>query len=421
MEISVSRRDTCRLCLSRNIELVFKLNPSPPAEDYVPASRLKDPQPAYPLDLFFCHDCTHVQLLDVVDPDFLFTNYIYTSASSPDLKEHFRRYAGSLKSRFNPPAGSLAVDVGSNDGLLLGFLKAGGLRVLGVDPAREIARKATENGIPTLAHFLTPKLAAEMRDQHGTAFFVTANNSFAHTDNMGDLADAIQMLLAPEGVFVFEVSYLVDLVQGMVFDFIYHEHLCYHSVKSLGIFLRHHGLELIDIERIATKGGSLRVTAQLVGSRRPASPCVAEFIALEEKLKFDRAETFKIFAQQIAQKRAELVDLLKNLKAQEKTIAGYGASATVTTLLYHFELGSFIDFLVDDYEVKQGRYSPGLHLPVLSPAMLYEKRPDYVVVLAWRFSDLIIRRHQAFLDQGGTFILPLPQLKIISQRQLVAS
>lgn len=405
-------RDNCRLCGSREVELVVHLAPTPVADDYVPASRQHEVQPVFPLDLYLCRTCGHVQLLDVVDPNLLFGNYVYVTSISTSLVEHFREYADDILRRVKPSAGALVVDIGSNDGTFLRFFQERGMKVLGVDAATEIARQATASGIETIPAFFTPDLARTIERERGGATVVTANNVFAHADDLGAMADGIRELLVPGGVFVFEVSYMVDIVEKMLFDTVYHEHLCYHSVKPLQIFLARHGMELIEVERIAMKGGSLRGTAQLAGGPRKVSPSVPEHIELEKRLNFDRPETFKAFAGRIDALKNELLAKLRAVKRQGKTIAGFGASATCTTLLYHFDLGDKLQFIVDDNSRKHGTFSPGYHLPVLPSQALYERKPDYVVVLAWAYAQPILKKHQAYRDQGGHFILPVPKVEV---------
>ena len=413
MNAPVFHRDNCRLCGSREVELVVPLGPTPVADDYVTAARRDELQPTFPLDLYLCRACGHVQLLDVVDPNILFGNYVYVTAISTSLVAHFSAYADDILRRTNAPVGTLVVDIGSNDGTFLRFFQQRGWRVLGVDAAPAIAWQATESGIQTVTGFFTPTLARAMRRDHGPAAIVTANNVFAHADDLGGMADGIRELLAPDGVFVFEVSYLVDIVEKLLFDTVYHEHLCYHSVKPLQSFLARHGMELIEIERISMKGGSLRGTAQLAGGPRPVLPSVAEHIALERRLNFDRAETFRAFAAKIDGVKAQVLGLLAQLKAQGKTVAGYGASATCTTLLYHFDLGDKLSFVADDNSRKHGTFSPGRHLPVLPAQALYDRQPDYVVILAWVYAPAILKKHQAFLNQGGHFIVPMPSPEVI--------
>ena len=227
------RRETCRLCGSRDVTLVFGLEPTPPANAFVSESELDREQERFPLDVFFCESCGHVQLLDVVDPRVLFENYVYVSGTSPVFVKHFEDYAADVVARFAPPQDKLVLDIGSNDGTLLSFFKAAGYPVLGVDPAKDIAASATAKGIETKADFFSPAFAQAVRAERGPAAVITANNVFAHIDDLGGVADGVRTLLADDGVFVFEVSYLVDVFEKTLFDTIYHEHLAYHSVRPL--------------------------------------------------------------------------------------------------------------------------------------------------------------------------------------------
>jgi SAM-dependent methyltransferase len=413
MSEDIYRRDACRLCGGRDLELVLPLKPTPLADAYVPAERLDEVQSIYPLNLFLCQNCGLSQLLDVVIPQVIYIDYIYETKSSLGLVEHFRRYADEVLSRIGPPEGALVVDIGSNDGSLLKFFQNRGMRVLGIDPAREIAQEATESGVETLPVFFTPELSRKIKDERGPAAIVTVNNLYANVDDLATFTRAIRDSLAPDGVFIFESFYLVDWMQNMVFDFTYHEHLSYFSVKPLEEFFRRHGMELIDVQRVPTKGGSLRCTAQLAGGPRSVSPSVAELIALETNLGIHDAGTFKAFAAKIDDAKNQTVSLLRDLKAQGKAIAGYGASATTTTLIYHFDLGDMLSYIVDDYSSKQGLFSPGHHIPVLSPQVIYERKPDYVLILAWRYAEPIMNKHQAYLEQGGHFIVPLPKIEVI--------
>lgn len=407
------KRTSCRLCDAANPELVVPIKASPIADAYVLAKRLSQPQEVFPLDLYLCHQCGHVQLLDVVNPEILFLDYIYTTSISLGLVQHFQAYADELLRRYPCTPASLAIDIGSNDGTLLKFFKGRGLRVLGVDPAVRIAQRATELGIETLPAFFNCDLARQIRKKHGTAAFVTANNVFAHSDSLPDIADGIRELLAPDGVFVFEVSYLVDILEKLLFDTVYHEHLCYHSIKPLDLFFRRHGLELFDIQRLPTKGGSIRGFVQRASGPHQATPIVSELLAREAKMGLDRPEIFRAFAAKLDNIKQELHSLLNKLRAERTTMAGYGASATVTTLLHHFDLGGMLNFIVDDNPGKQNTFSPGHHIPVLPPQAIYERKVDYVLILAWNYAEPIIKKHQAFLDQGGHFILPMPIVEVI--------
>ena len=401
------------MCDSSDVEQVLKLAPTPPANAFVPRELLDSPQESFPLDVFFCASCAHVQLLDVVDPGELFESYVYVSGTSPVFVEHFRRYADALLTLREPSPDALVVDVGSNDGTLLGFFQKAGCRVLGIDPAKDIARAATERGIETLPEFFTPKLARELREERGAAAIVTANNVFAHADDLLGFAEGVRTLLAPDGVFSFEVSYLVDVFEKTLFDTIYHEHLAYHSVKPLEQFLRRAGLELIDAQRVDTHGGSLRGTAQVAGGPREIHDGVAELVELEAGLGLHRADTLRGYSNRIDAIGAELGALLRDLRARGKSIAGFGAPAKATTLMHHFRLGpEVIDFIVDDSPLKQGLYTPGFHVPVVPSAEVYEKTPDYLLLLAWNFAEPIMKKHARFTEGGGHFIVPLPTVEV---------
>ncbi len=413
MQPKCHRRDTCRLCDSRNLELVLPIKPSALADAYIPAAKLNEVQACYPLDTFLCHDCGHVQLLDVVDPRILFSHYLYVTSVSLGLLEHFRKYADEIVQKLRPPSGALAMDIGSNEGALLKNFKAHGLRVLGVDAAQNVAALANASGIETVTDFFTADLAHKLKHSHGVANIVTANNVFAHSDVLPDMADGIRELLAPDGVFVFEVVYLLDLVQQLTFDTIYHEHLSHHSVKPFQAFFRRHGMELFHVERNRSKGGSIRGFVQLANGPRSIAPCVDELIALEGKEGLHEAKIFHHLNSRLDKLKADLLRLLRDFKAQGKRIAGYGASASVTTLLHHFEFADFIDFIVDDDPRRQGLFSPGFHVPVVPAWTLAERKPDFVVILAWQYAGQIMKKNQAFLEHGGHFILPLPELKVI--------
>jgi hypothetical protein len=410
----IHRRDTCRGCESKQLELVFALKPSPIGDAFVTHEQRAIPQPSYPIELFMCRQCGLAQLSDVIEPDVLYGDYIYVTSSSLGLDEHFEGYAAEVISKCCVPNGSLVVDIGSNDGTLLGKFKARGMKVLGVEPASHIAKAATAAGVATVSAFFTPDLAAQLARDHGSARIITANNMFANVDDLYSLVNAIECLLAPDGVFVMESSYLGDLVDNLVFDFIYHEHLSSFSVRPVQELFKRVGLELAAVQHVPTKGGSLRYFLQ-----RPASgsvavdASVADMLAREEKTGLYREETFTTFAANIDGLKTQLHKFLMEQRKAGKSIAGFGASITGTTLIYHFEIGEYLDYLVDDNAAKQGRFSPGLHLPVLPTSALIEKMPDCVVALAWRYAEQFILKNGAYLDAGGTVVVPVPEFKII--------
>lgn len=411
MSPSSRRRTTCRLCNFGPLELVLHLEPTPVADNYVTKDELAATQEVFPLDLHFCRACAHVQITDVVDPSILFRNYIYITQSSLGLVEHFRKYADDVTTRYVFPSGGLVVEIGSNDGSLLGFFQKKGFTVLGVDPARDIARRATEAGVETWPEFFNRPIAAKIRRDRGSAVIVSANNVFAHSDELGGMADGIRDLLAPDGIFVFEVAYLGDFVQKKLFDTIYHEHLSYHSAGPLKLFLEKHGLELIEVDRIASKAGSLRCFAQLKGGPRKVTQSVEDILNFEKQIGLNRVETFKELAKELEANRKALIAKLAAIKSEGKKIVAYGASPSCTTLTYYFKLNGVIDYFVDDNPRKQGRFSPGYHIPVYPSSKLAEDKPDYTLILAWTYADPILKSNETYRKAGGKFIVPLPAVK----------
>jgi len=365
------------------------------------------------LDLYLCRDCGHVQLLDVVQAGVIYRDYIYETKSSLGLVEHFRHYAKEAIEQFRVPRGSFVLDIGSNDGSLLRCFQEHGLRVLGIDPAVAIAENATKAGIETWPEFFDLDLARKIRSTRGSATVITSNNLVANVDDLDGFFEAVRELLAPDGVFLFESFYLVDFIRNMVFDFAYHEHLSYFSVTPLMAFCRKHGLQLMDAKPIPTKGGSLRYMIQHAQEKRSASPHLMEIARQEESMGTKRPEMFRAFAAAIDKAKTDLLAFVEPLRAAGKVIAGYGASATTTTLVYHFDLGSVLSFIADDYQAKQNLFSPGYHIPILASTELHNRRPDYVIIIAWRYWEPIVARHREFLDQGGHFIIPLPSLQIV--------
>lgn len=406
-------RNDCRLCHSTNIQLALPMAPTPLADKYLAKERLSETQEAYPLELYLCRDCGHTQLHDVVDPDIIYYDYVYVTTSSLGLVEHFRKYADDIMERIKPPNGGLVVELGSNVGSLLKFFQDKGLQVLGVEPAPVAAQKSREAGIDTLETYFTSDVARQIKQERGAAAIVCANNVIANIDHLEDTIEGIRDLLAPDGVFVFEIGYLVDHVDQMLFDNIYHEHLSYFSVKPLDAFFHAHGLEIIDVKRIDSKGGSVRGIAQRLNSPRPISSSVNELKLLEEEGGYHTLAPYHEMRAKLDASKIALNALLDNFIAQGKTVVGYGASASVTTMLHYYGIGKKLDFIVDDNPLKQDSFSPGYHIPVYHPQMLYDKKPDYVVILPWRYAEPITKKHKAFIDQGGHFIEYMPEVKVI--------
>ncbi len=421
-----SVRDDCRLCGGR-LTKALDLGSTPPANEFVPKDVVDagEVQDTFPLYLSVCNTCGHVQLPVVVDPGRLFSNYVYVSGTSKVFVEHFRAYADVMIGRLGLRPGDLVVDVGSNDGTLLSFFKQAGMRVLGVDPARSIAADATERGIPTIPEFLTEELAAKIVAEHGRAKLVTANNVFAHADGLEAVARSCASLLDRDGTFSFEVSYLPSVVKGTLFDTVYHEHTSYHHLSPLVPFLARCGLTVTDAELIDTHGGSIRVLSSPSKPSACRSSDRARGILADEVAAgyypdcllggFTGGPLVRL-GENVEMLGLRLRSLLSDVRAEGKRVAGFGAPAKVTTLMHRFGLDrQDVEFIVDDSPLKQGLFTPGKYVPVLASSALYEKRPDYVIILAWNFAPSIMKAHQRFLDEGGKFIVPIPDLKVYPQ------
>jgi hypothetical protein len=413
MSTKVFHRDTCRLCDGKEHELVLKLAPTPIGDDFIPKERLNQPQESFPLDLSLCRQCGSVQLLKTIDPEVVYGNYLYTSSSSVGLPEHFVRYVDAVVQYAKPASGAQVVELGSNEGAMLRAFKAKGFKVLGVDPAKAIAEQATRNGIETLPAFFGTQLAKKIRAERGPASIVIANNVMANIDDLTDMAGGVRTLLADDGIFVFETSYLLDVAQHALIDTIFHEHLMYYAVKPLEKYFQRHGMQLIKVDRVPTKGGSIRGTVQLASGKRPLDPSVGELKALETAAAIDRPEGFRRLRGDLDTIKRDLHAVLDPLKRSGKVIANYGAAVGLTTMVYEFDLAGLLSFMVDDYTAKQNTFSPGHHIPVYPPAALYERKPDYTLLLAWRYADNIMKQHQRYLDTGGHFVIPMPKVRVV--------
>ena len=409
-------KTTCRLCESTDLTLVLSLTPTPPGNHFVTAENRDKPQPAYPLALNMCEMCKHVQLTHCVNPVILYqTNYSYVSGTSPVFVAHLREYADQITADYHFPPGSLALDIGSNDGTALEFFKDKGFRTLGIDPATEVVQSANDRGIETICDFFSYDVAIRNRERFGPATLINSHNACAHIDDLAGVIRGVEHWLDDDGLFVMEVGYFLDVYENGWFDTIYHEHVDYHTVIPLVPFFRAHGLQIIDILRTSPQGGSIRLTAQKTGGQHPVKPSVEELMQLERNTGLDRSGTLRAFGAKIDAIKHRLGELIATLKTQGKSIAAFGAPTKATTLLSHFNLASALDFLMDDNPLKQNLFSPGSHIPVLPASAMYERRPDYVIVLAWNFAADIMRKHAAYLDLGGKFILPMPEPTIIDR------
>ncbi len=403
----------CRLCGSNRIATVLHLNDTPLEDQFVRQEEKAIVQPLYPLELAICEGCGYVHLPYVVNPEASYTDYVYLSGITVGLCDHYDQYAKEVVGDFATSEGSLVVDLGSNDGSMLASFKRLGMQVVGVEPASNIAKLANESGLTTLNAFFTDDVARQILDVHGQASVVTANYMYANVDDVIGFTKNVTKILALDGIFVVQTGYHPEQMKINMFDYIYHEHFSYFTVEVLKNVFSTCGLELIHVEKTAPKGGSIRVVGQLKNGNLAVGSSVEKAIIEEQQAGMRKIETYHKFALELVELKKQLLERLSQLKSAGNKIVGFGASHSTTTLLYHFEVAPFIEYLVDDNEMKQGRYSPGYHLPVYSSEKLYEDKPDYVVILAWQHQTSITARHQKYLGNGGHWIIPLPQLQIL--------
>lgn len=409
------KNNKCRICDSENIIVVLQLEASPLADGFVTKEQLGIEQNVYDMDVYKCQECGLVQLVDVVEPEDIYTDYLYRTNTSIGLPEHFVKAAESIVSKYAIKTNSLVLDIGSNDGSLLKGFKKQGMRVLGIDPAKEVAKEATLSGVETLADFFNASLATRLVQKYGKATIITCNNAIANIDNLNDFVKGIKNILDSGGIFVSETSYLLSLMESMVFDTIYHEHLSYFGIKPLEYLFNNNGLKLFDAEIIETKGGSLRYAVAHAEENRAETESLIQLKQIENKRKLYETHIYKEFDRNINKAKNELTEFIDNALKEGKQVVGYGASNTTTTLLYHFEINDKIKYIVDDNIIKIGRFSPHKHIPIYGTNKLYENAPDIVIVFAWRFADMIIAKHQRYIEEGGTFVVPLPILKMVNK------
>lgn len=403
----------CRLCKSRNLKEILDLGKTPPANSFLKKDQLKNKEDFFPLAVNFCVDCGQLQLSHVVNPEILFRHYVWVSSTSPVTVAHFQEYAESVFKKLDLKKDDLVVEMGSNDGVLLKPFKKLGARVLGVDPARNVARRATKEGILTLPHFFNVKIAKQIAKEYGKAKVIAGNNVFAHINDLDEILKAVSELLDKEGAFIIEAPYNIDFIEKNLFDIVYHEHLSYLSVRPLDNFFKSFGMQIFDVVKTPVHGGSIRISVKFKDAKYQINKSLQEFIDLEERKKLNDINTYYSFANKVKKNKIELVKFLSMLKKEGKSIAGYGAPAKSTTLLHYFNLGKeTIDFIADDSPFKQGLYTPGKHIPVVATREIYVKKPDYLILLAWNFADSIMKMHAKYKKEGGEFIVPVPEPKI---------
>jgi len=412
-----SYRDACAFCGGRSLEPIIDFGDVALAGAFV-----KPPQfaaePRYRLRVVFCTRCFALQLPDVVDPAELFANYFYFSSAIRSLREHFLDYASEVTARFLQPERATVVEIGCNDGILLKPLADHGVRTpIGVDPATNIVQSIGDPRITVVNDFFGSKVAARIRAQHGPADLIAANNVYAHIPEINDVTRGVAELLAPDGVFVFEVHHLGSVLRGLQYDMIYHEHLYYYSLLALENHFARHGLQVFDVKRIPIHGGSIRYYVCRQSAKWAKSPSnrVALLRQDETAQGLDRVDTFQHFAAEIAQRKDTLMRYLERLRKAGKRVAGYGASGRANTIIQYCGIGhDHMQYMIDDAPAKWSYYTPGSHFEIRSSEALQKDAPDYLVIFAWGYLNEIAEKCKPYLDRGGRLLTPLPEVRQMS-------
>ncbi len=402
----------CRSCAGKDLSVFLSLGDMPLSDGFLAPDDLQRPEPRYPLDVAFCPDCALVQILETVPPEKLFgADYPYFSSFTDALLEHSAANVAARIAERRLDGDSLVIELASNDGYLLQYYRQRGIPVLGIDPAPGPVAAARARGVETLEAFFGRDLAAQLAADGRRADVIHANNVLAHVADTNGFVAGMGTLLKDDGVAVIEAPYVKDLIEHGEFDTIYHEHLCYFSVTALTHLFRRHGLSLNRVEPLKIHGGSLRL---FVGRRERPDSSVAQYLRAEQQAGVDRLQYYAGFSAKVGRIRSELGDLLGRLKRKGARIAGYGAAAKGTILLNFASVGSeMLEFVADRNVHKQGRYIPGVRLPIVSPARILEEQPDYVLILPWNFKEEIMEQQAEYRRRGGRFIVPVPEPVIV--------
>ena len=403
----------CRVCGSDEIETILKLNDTPLEDQFVDELNKQREQKALPLELAICKQCGYVHLPYIINPEESYVDYLYKSGVTPGLRLHYDEYAKDIVENYNIEKESLVVDLGSNDGSMLASFKRQGMNVVGVEPANLIADYANQSGIKTINDYFSNEVVSKIISGYGKADVITANYMFANIDDIVNFTKSVETLLSEDGVFVVETGYHLEQFKIKMFDYIYHEHFSYFTVGTLSYLFDQCGLKIIDVQKTKPKGGSIRVVTQKQDGLRETLPSVGMIIDGEKESNIYEIEMYREFSNSLQELKADLIELLKSIKDKGQSIVAFGASHSTTTLIYHFELSDYFDYIVDDNKAKHGLYSPGLHIPVFPTDRMYVDRPDYILILAWQHKLSITKKHKLIIEKGSTFIVPLPKIEII--------
>jgi len=408
-------RPACRFCASALTTTFIDLGMSPLCQTHITTEQLNQVEQFYPLHAYVCDHCFLVQLEEFVAPSEIFDDYPYLSSYSDSWVEHARRYTEVMRTRLHLGSHSLVIELASNDGYLLQHFVAANIPVLGVEPAANVARIAERKGIRTAVEFFGMDTAAKLKRTFGRPDLLLGNNVLAHVPNINDFVGGMKLLLKADGLITMEFPHLMQLIRENQFDTIYHEHFSYLSFLVVERIFRHHGLRLFDVEELPTHGGSLRIYAcHEEDGQQPTTPAVAALRNKELAQGLADLETYGRFEERVKETKRAILEFLIAAKRQGKRIVGYGAPGKGNTLLNYCGIRTdFLDFTVDRNPLKQGKYTPGTHIPILAPEAIRQARPDYIFILPWNLKDEIVPSISYVRDWGAKFVVPIPHLSIV--------
>ena len=404
----------CRSCGSLLTTTLVDLGYTPLSNAYVNKTQLDTPDRVYPLHARVCGECFLVQIDDVVPTAEIFTEYPYFSSYSDSWVAHAKTYVEAMITRYQLGSDSRVVEIASNDGYLLQHFLSKGVKILGIEPAANVAAAALQLGVPTEVAFFGQDTAGRVRGNFGPADLITANNVLAHTPDINDLIAGVAILLAPEGVFTAEFPHLLTLIEQTQFDTIYHEHFSYLSLLAFERIVGPHGLQVVDVEMLSTHGGSLRVFVSHLNSVTHRPQLRLDVIrAKEHEAGLDRLGGYSDLAPKVAKIREDLLAFLDQAETSGRVVAAYGAAAKGNTLLNYCGIkADRVAFVCDRNPAKQGRFMPGSRIPIVAPDVLTASKPDYVLILPWNLREEISQQLSFIGDWGARFVIPLPALEI---------
>lgn len=408
------KKSDCRVCGGRDLAKFLELGPQPLANSFITIDEVKSgKEEKFPLDLYVCKTCWHVQLVDVISKETLFTHYLYFSTTTRTTPAHFAHLANEVVEK-HTARGDFVVEIGSNDGVLMSAFENSGRRTLGIEPAANVAEFARTRGIMTMNRFFTEETATQVAKDLGKAKVILSNNVVGHIDDLAQLTRSVKKLLTDDGTWIFEVPYLVDMIEKNEFDTAYHEHLSYFALRPAKMMLERGGLALVDVKRFPIHGGTIRIYAKHGTPGVGPSPEARALLDAEKTMKLDSMAPYEAFAHRIHALRTSLRTIIDEQKAQGKRIVGYGAPAKGNTLLNYCGIDAKdLEYLLDTTPAKQGLYTPGTHIPVVPTSEFHKNPPDVALMLAWNYEEEILDKEVAFRRAGGKFIVPIPHPRIV--------